>query len=129
MTTARRVLVDTSAWIEALRPDGDDGVRREVREALEEGAAAFCDLVLLELWNGARGEAEREYLAQLEAELVCLPTTPEVWRDARELARACRAAGANVPATDLLIAACAGHHGAGLLHRDRHLELIARAAF
>lgn len=124
----RPVLVDTSAWIEALRSDGDEEVRREVRLLIEEGAAVFCEFVLLELWNGARGEPERKYLASLEAELDRLPTTDEVWNRSRELARSCRATGANVPASDLLIAACAVEHGASLLHRDRHFDLILRAA-
>lgn len=118
------VLVDTSAWIEALRLEGDEAVRREVRVAIEDGVAVFCDLVLLELWNGARGQRERKYLASLERELETLPTTEEVWERARELARECRQSGITVPATDLLIAACAATHGASLLHRDRHFEEI-----
>jgi hypothetical protein len=122
------VLVDTSAWIEALRPQGDERVRREVRSAVEDGDAAFCDLVLLELWNGSGGEAERSYLSALERELQCLPTTAEVWRHGRELAIRCRGAGLSVPATDLLIAACASHHGVTLLHRDRHFDQIAGLA-
>lgn len=124
---ARAILVDTSAWIEALRPDGEDRIRREVRLAVEEGVAVFCDLVLLELWIGARGEAERRYLGALERELECLPTTPEVWQRSRELARRCRRAGLTIPATDLLIASCATHHEAALLHRDRHFDRIDEA--
>jgi predicted nucleic acid-binding protein len=31
-----------------------------------------------------------------------------------------------VPATDLLIAACAGHHGAQLEHADADFDAIAR---
>lgn len=122
-----RVLIDTSAWVEALRPDGDEEVRRQVRLLIEDGAAVLCDLVLLELWNGARGEAEHRYLAALQGELECLPTTPAVWDRSRDLARGCRAAGITVPATDLLIAACAAEHGTSLLHRDRHFDRIADA--
>ena len=121
------VLVDSSAWVEVLRPGGDEALRREVRSLVAEGAAVFCDLVLLELWNGARGKAEQRYLASLEEELERLPAPAEVWDRSRELARACRAAGATVPATDLLIAACAAHHGAALLHRDRHFDHIRDA--
>lgn len=118
----RPILVDTSAWVEALRTDGDERVRHEVGLAVEDGVAVFCDLVLLELWIGARGDAERRYLAALERELDCLPTTPEVWHRSRDLARRCRRAGVTVPATDLLIASCAAHHGVALLHRDRHFD-------
>lgn len=124
---AKPVLIDTSAWIEALRPEGDEAVRREARIALEDGAAVFCDLVLLELWNGARGPRERKYLKELERELDTLPSTDEVWERSRELARRCRREGLTIPATDLLIAACAEHHGAALLHRDDHFDQIREA--
>lgn len=121
-----KVLVDTSAWIEALRVDGDEPTRQEVRRGLEEGIAVFADLVLLELWNGAGGERERSYLLSLERNLECLPTTPEVWRRAREMAQQCRRAGRTIPATHLLIAACGAEHGAVLLHRDKHFDQIER---
>jgi hypothetical protein len=124
---SKPILIDTSAWIEALRPEGDEAVRREVRAALEDGAAVFCDLVLLELWNGARGPRERRYLEELERELDVVPTTDEVWERSRDLARRCRSEGATIPATDLLIAACAEHHGATLLHRDDHFDRIREA--
>ena len=122
-----RVLIDTSAWIEALRRDGDAVIRAEVRSLTMEGIAVFCDLVLLELWNGARGEAELQVLAELERNLDRVETTPEVWSGAGEMARSCRKKGITVPATDLLIAACAQHHGVGLLHRDSHFDRIAQA--
>ena len=49
-----RALVDTSAWIETLRRNGDPEVSASVRAATQEGRAVLCDLVLLELWNGLR---------------------------------------------------------------------------
>ena len=120
-------LVDTSAWIEALRPDGDRETRRAVEEATRQGEAVLCDMVLVELWAGARGTRERTVIAGLEADLKILPIDPDVWREASALARACRAAGVTAPATDLVIAACAEHHGVGLLARDRHFAQIAAA--
>ena len=122
------VLVDTSAWIDALRTDGDPVVRVEVRTVVSQGTALFCDMVLLELWNGARGEAEVELLADLERDVECVVTTAEVWSTARRMARACREKGITVPTTDLLIAGCAETHSLSLLHHDAHFEAIARAA-
>lgn len=118
------ILVDTSAWIEALRPEGDKAVRQRVRAVIEDGTAVFCDMVRLELWNGARGEQEQSYLRALEQDLNNLPTTEEVWDRVRELARECRRSGLTVPATDLLVIACADHHGAEILHRDKHFEQV-----
>ena len=48
------LLVDTSAWIHFLRPDGDSDIAREVETALAGGAAFWCQMIQLELWNGAR---------------------------------------------------------------------------
>lgn len=124
---ADRILVDTSAWIDALRRDGNPEVRASVRAATAEGRAVFCDLVLLELWNGAHGLGEQRVLRELERDLEKVPTPPAVWEAAFELARACRKAGVTAPATDVLIAACAEHHKLEILHRDAHFDYIARA--
>jgi len=124
---AGRVLVDTSAWIDALREDGDPQVRSAVKELTSDGLAVLCDVVRLELWNGAGGSAEVRMLRELERELECVPTTDEVWRRAIELARACRSRGLSVPAVDLLVAACADGHGLDLLHHDAHFDSIAQA--
>lgn len=122
------VLVDTSAWIHFLRPDGDVAVRARVEGVLREGTARLCPLVRLELWNGAGGERERKVLREFERLIPELGITSEVWADACELARRCRVAGVTVPATDLLIAACAYRHGAELEHEDSDFDAIAKAA-
>ena len=120
----RRVLVDTSAWIEALRTQGDEAIRLKTQNLLTEGLIVFCDLVLLELWNGACGDKERNYLASLEEVIEVLPTTAETWELSRSIARKARRAGLTLPATDLLVAACALHHNAEIFHRDRHFDQI-----
>ena len=47
------LLVDTSAWIHFLRPEGDVAVRARVDAALRSGTARWCPVVRLELWNGS----------------------------------------------------------------------------
>jgi hypothetical protein len=83
-------------------------------------------MVLLELWNGAHGPSEQRLLRELERDLEKVPTPPAVWDSASDLARTCRRAGVSVPATDILIAACAEHHDLEILHRDAHFDHIAR---
>jgi predicted nucleic acid-binding protein len=122
----RRFLIDTSAWIETLRPLGEAAVRAAVAAATDEGSAVLCDIVLLELWNGAQGEGQKKFLRSLEQLLQRVETSEAVWQRARNLSRRCRAAGMTVPATDLLIAACADHHGLELVHRDTHFDQLAR---
>ena len=114
----RLVLVDTSSWIHFLRADGDTHTRARVSAALESGTARWCAMVRLELWNGARGEHEKKVLREFERLVPELPTVASVWDAAFELSRRCRTAGITVPATDVLIFACAAHHGAALEHAD-----------
>jgi predicted nucleic acid-binding protein len=121
------VLVDTSAWIETLRPDGDAKIRSAVSEAADAGRAHLCDMVLLELWNGAGNPHEKSILRNLERLVPTLPTTEEVWGKARDLARECRGAGLTLPGADLVIAACARVHGLALLHKDAHFDRLAAA--
>src|SRR5438445_12749467 len=113
-------LVDTSAWLESFRPGGDGEVRRAVDDAMSDGEAALCDMILLELWVGARGAAEQATIGRLAASLTVVPIDADVWTKAHALARTCRAAGITVPTPDLVIAACADHHGMQIIERDAH---------
>ncbi len=122
------VLVDSSSWIHFLRPDGDPAVRARVEAVLQAGTACWCPLVRLELWNGAGGDRERKVLREFEARIPELPMTHEVWNDACDLARRCRKAGISVPATDLVIDACARRHGAALEQSDSDFDRIATVA-
>ena len=119
------ILIDTSRWIPALRRSGDPHARVRVAELLMLGEAAWCDMVLLELWLGCGNAKEREKLREMAAVIPILPTTPEVWKESFRLAELCRSHGKTVPASDLLIAACGRIHGAQVEHADRHFDLIA----
>lgn len=120
------LLIDTSSWIHLLRPKGDPAVRARVERALQAGEACWCPMVRLELWNGAGGDREKKVLRDFEKLLPELQINTDVWLAAHELARRARAAGVSVPATDLLIAACAKHHGADLEHSDWDFTQLAK---
>ncbi len=117
-------LVDTSSWIEALREKGRADIRERVRKLILAGEAVWCDFVLLELWNGARGEYEKRKLAELEREISSLPTGDEVWALARDLAKKSRKAGKTIPASDLVIGSCALYFGSSIEHCDPHFDTI-----
>jgi len=108
------LLIDTSSWIHLLRHQGDPAVRTRVERALQAGEACWCPIVRLELWNGAGGEREKKALRDFERLLPELGIDDEVWRGAYEPARKARSGGVSIPATDLLIAACAKRHDAEL---------------
>lgn len=83
-------------------------------------------MVRVELWNGARSTQDHRLLREMEEQLETVPTTPEVWALARDLARLARGKGLTVPAADLVIAACAEHHRLGLIHCDSHFEQLGK---
>lgn len=116
-------LVDTSSWVEYLRGrESEAGDRVEV--LVLSGEAAWCDMTLVELWHGVRGSREKRDLAAMEEEIDRVSMNEADWRLARRLALRCREKGLTVPASDLVIAACATAHGLQLEHCDSHFDSI-----
>ena len=120
------ILVDTSAWIEFLRTGGKPAVEKRVRELLINNQAAWCDIIRLELWNGVGGDFDQKALHGLEEIVATLETNAAVWELSLDLARRARAKGVTVPAPDLLIAACAFHHGVDIETGDNHFQMLAK---
>ena len=126
MAGFEKVLIDSSSWIEALRVKGDPTVRERVRALLNEGRAAWCDIVALELWHGARGPKEKVVLAEFQRTLTCFEIGKSVWAEALKLAVKTRDAGLTVPTADLIIASCAFINDLGIEHCDKHLTLLEK---
>lgn len=122
---AGRVLIDTSAWIVFHRRRGAKAVRDAVQALVESDRVALCDMVMLELWNGARSGPEQTAIRDLEATYPTFETTPEVWAMACSIARTARRKGITVPAPDLVIFAVSEHYQLELLHRDAHFDALA----
>ena len=108
-----------------LRPNGDPVVGERVEAALASGEACWCALVQLELWNGARGQREHRVLHEFARVLPQLPMDEAVWNEAHDLARRARRSGITVPATDVVILACARRHGASIETADSDFDLLA----
>ena len=126
--TSFEVLIDTSAWIEFLRPQGDPKIGERVQGHVREGRACYTEMVILELWNGARGNDEKRFLKEMQDALIFLSTGEGVWQRAYRVARVCREAGYTVPATDILIYSVAAAHKLELDHNDAHFDQIAKVA-
>ena len=118
------ILVDSSAWIESFRTDGDSRLTALVVDLVATGEAAVAGIIKLELLSGAR---ERE-VAQLSRNLSLLPLVPtreDHYEAAGRLGSELRRKGLTIPASDLLIAALALESDIPLLHRDQHFDRIA----
>lgn len=118
------VMVDSSAWVHALRRNGDAGIRARVQLHLTNRTAAWCGMVRLELWSGVRNDVERAALLQLDKTLPLLPIDENIWNTATTYASKARETGVTVPANDLLIFACAKAYGLPIEHADRHYDLL-----
>jgi predicted nucleic acid-binding protein len=116
-------LVDTSSWIEFLRGNRSEAALR-VKNLIKTEDAAWCDLIAVELWNGVRPGDETKALNELEKEAMSFELNAAVWQRARKLAVRSRRAGITAPATDVIIAACAGHYGLEVEHSDGHFDQL-----
>ena len=116
-------LVDTSCWIEYLRERGS-AIGDSVETLILAGEAAWCDMTLVELWHGVRGAKEKKTLAEMETEIELIPVNRDVWQAASTLALCARERGFTIPASDIIIAACATTHGLELEHCDKHFDVL-----
>jgi predicted nucleic acid-binding protein len=121
------VLVDSSAWIEAVRAGGDPEMERQVGNLIGTGRAAMTEPVWMELYQGIRNKREEVRLEATRNLCVWLEFDAACWQLAAQTARACLRSGTNVPIGDILVDACARRHKVELLERDRHFAMIAKA--
>jgi predicted nucleic acid-binding protein len=118
-------LLDTSVWIEVFRKDKPFDLARI--GGLDE--VVTCLPVVQEVLQGFRDEAAFRVAKEAMLALPCVdsPLRAERFEEAAVLYRAARRAGVTVRSgVDCLIAACAIHHGLGVLHRDRDFAGLAR---
>ncbi len=118
-------LVDTSAWIFALRRSPQTRIRHRIEELLEQDVVATCGLVEMELLGGTANEQDFARLQQRLRGLHRLPIEDPDWERAARLAFSLRRGGVTAPFTDVLLAGLALREEAVLLHADRDFDLMA----
>jgi predicted nucleic acid-binding protein len=116
------VLVDTSAWICALRGTNEP-IRDAVDELLNLDEALFCGVVEMELLHGMRPR-ERELLLPLFEALRYVEIDREDWKAAGNMLADMQSRGTTIPASDALIGCICLRHGLEILTTDRHFEKI-----
>lgn len=116
-------LIDTSAWIEFLRPSGNPHIKTEVGDLVHSGRAALTCPIRYELLSGAR-ENEVRTLEMLFDVTHHYPTKPDDWNRAAEIRSVLIRKGVTVLLSDLLIFCVAERHGIPLLAKDAHFDAI-----
>jgi hypothetical protein len=117
-------LVDTSAWILALRKDFIPDVKDRISYLLKENAIITSGMIKLELLGGAKEEKEFQRLKIRLNALQAIETNTSLWEKAYDLAFGMRRTGITVPYTYILIGASALMVDATIVHADSHFDLM-----
>ena len=121
------ILVDTTVWIDFFR-----GTETPQVSALEKFLAdgediCICGIVLTEVLQGVRDDAEYEKTRSQFGAFLFLPMHPGTYVSAAELYRTLRRKGVTIrKPLDCMIAAVAIEQDVPLLHHDRDFDLIQR---
>ena len=118
-------LVDTSAWILALRKDFVPAVKEQIDHLLKENAIITTGMVKLEILGGTKTETDFQRLKRRLEALDTVELDTPLWERSSDLAFKLRRKGITVPYTDILIAACALKTGSTVVHADAHFDLMA----
>ena len=119
-------MVDTSAWLLALRKNFLPKVKDRIDHLLKEDVVITTGIVKLEILGGTKTEREFQRLKTRLDALDAVETDVELWDRAYGLAFKLRRKGVTVPYTDILIAACALEVKATVMHADAHFDLISK---
>jgi predicted nucleic acid-binding protein len=117
------VLVDTTVWIDFFRGKATPEVGELERLLEKEETVCTCGVVLTEVLQGIRADADyRRTLAIFDAFLL-LPMNRQTFLKAAEMYRLLRRRGVTIrKAVDCMIAAVSIEHGVALLHNDRDFD-------
>jgi predicted nucleic acid-binding protein len=119
------VLIDTSAWILAVRKSPSPVVKNEVEHLLAENTVAIASMIRLELLGGTKSLGEFNRLKSRLDALHQIRTNEANWELTTELSFKLRQQGKVIPYTDVLIGVAAIITGCLLLHADRHSDVMA----
>jgi predicted nucleic acid-binding protein len=116
------LVIDTSAW----NRQGETQIRQGWKATARAQLLVSCPASSLEILSVTRDEQE---FAAFEKALGALPHAPITASVCRAALGACHDLGARrrIPAADYLIAAAAAERGFGVLHADKHFDLLATA--
>jgi predicted nucleic acid-binding protein len=117
-------LIDSSAWIEYLRPKGSQRAKQRVREILQKEEAVCCGIIVVEILRGAKNEKDYQSLNDSLRSLPQIPIDDPVVERASRWGFLLDRKGKFVSTRDLMIASAA-YKKARLIHMDSDFELVS----
>jgi predicted nucleic acid-binding protein len=121
------VIVDTSAWVEFFRRQGDPSVKLAVKGLLDAYEATLCGPVEMEFLGGARPE-EKDRIQSWFGIVPYARNDQKIWRKAATLYSRMNGKGFKVPWNDALIACITIEKGCRVYAVDKHFEAMSRFA-
>ena len=120
------VVADTTVWVDFFAGRSTLQVRL-LKSLIEEGEdVALCGVILAEILQGVRANAECARLESVLRSFLFLEMSRETFLSAARIYRSLRARGVTIRSSvDCMIAACCIEKGAQLLHNDRDYDAIA----
>ncbi len=118
-------LVDTSAWIFALRKNPFMIIKNRIENLLELDLICTFGMIRLEILGGVKTKDEFDCLKSRLESLYEISTDNELWESASKLAFILQRKGLSIPYTNILIATAAINSKVTLLHADKHFDLIS----
>jgi predicted nucleic acid-binding protein len=119
------VLIDTSAWLFALKKDFHPVIKGRIEQLLVESDIAICGMIALELLGGTKSEKEYLRLKSRLDSLFYVESDKLLWDLASRLAFDLKRKGLSIPYAHIVIAASALKEEAVLIHADAHFDSIA----
>lgn len=118
----RKIIVDTSVWIEYFKNNAD--IASFMEKNLLEDNIAIVGIIVSELIQGIKHIRDREIIRSNINALEYIDIKYEDWVATGELSGTLRKNGVTLPLTDIVIAAAAIKHDLQLATLDRHFKLI-----
>lgn len=119
-------LIDTSIWVDYLRPSGALSLKKAVDVCIEAEEALYTCPILYELVAGAR-EHEEKYVRTALSYCERHRFQPSYWDGAAGLAQRLLRKGVTVSPGDIQIAYVAMQLEVPVLTNDKHFDLIQKA--
>ena len=119
------VLIDTSAWLFALKKNFHPAIKERIEHQLVESDVAICGMIALELLGGTKSEKDYIRLKSRLDALYYIEADKVLWDLSSKLAFDLKRKGISIPYADIVIATCALKERAILVHADSHFDSIS----
>ncbi len=119
---SKGILADTSVWIEFFKPESPAGKKLEA--LLVKNLVRICGIILLELLQGVKSEAEKIKILEALSTIEYFEMTKSLWQNSADLSASLKKKGVNLPLSDIFIASISIEHGLPIFTLDKHFEQI-----